>query len=107
MSRTLAGENGILNITLRGPSLTGDVNVMLTPVNGYGLDYLIEAIEKVLQSNADILTDQSLELTVAIARNTRLSPSKYGIWPMRLLRRIGCTCSHLLIGQIISALPCV
>ena len=69
VSRTLDGENGLLNITLRGNSLTSDVNVMLTPANGYGLEHLVNAIEKVLQSNAAILTDHSLELKVAIARS--------------------------------------
>ena len=38
-SKTLAGENSVFNITLRGGSLTTDVNVTLTPENGYSVFY--------------------------------------------------------------------
>ena len=67
-SKTLAGENGVFNITLRGGSLTMDVNVMLTPENGYSVESFLGAIERVLQSNAKIMTDDNLELTVSITR---------------------------------------
>ena len=69
VSKTLAGENGVFNITLRGESLTTDVNAMLNPENGNALEYFIGCIEKVLQSNASLVTDQSLEVTVNIARS--------------------------------------
>ena len=39
---------------------------MLTPENGYSVESFLGAIERVLQSNAKIMTDDNLELTVSI-----------------------------------------
>ena len=43
-----------------------DVNLMLVPENGYSVESFLGAIERVLQSNAKIMTDDNLELTVSI-----------------------------------------
>ena len=55
-------------MTLRGGSLTADVNAMLTPENGYAVEHFLDAIERVLQSNTQIVVDD-LELTVSITRS--------------------------------------
>ncbi|XP_076873809.1 uncharacterized protein LOC143523314 isoform X1 [Brachyhypopomus gauderio] len=66
-SRTLAGDGGVIDITLRGSSLTSDVNAVLSSRDGYSVDQFSDAIERVMQSNNCIKTDDSLVLTVSIA----------------------------------------
>ena len=63
-SKTLAGENCVFNITLRGGSLTTDVNeTESTPENGYAVECFFE---RMLQSNTQIMVDDNLELTLSI-----------------------------------------
>ena len=66
-SRVLAGDGSVINITLRGDSLTSDVNALLSSRDGYNVDRFADAIERVMQSNKHITTDNSLVLTVSIA----------------------------------------
>ena len=61
-SKTLAGENSVFNINLRQGNLTTDVTAMLTPENGYAVEHFLDAIERVLQSNTQIMVDDNLEL---------------------------------------------
>ncbi|XP_066506521.1 uncharacterized protein [Hoplias malabaricus] len=64
--QVLAGDGGVVDITLRGSSLTSDVNTVLSSRDGYSVDRFSDAIERVMQSNNSIKTDESLALTVSI-----------------------------------------
>ncbi|XP_048008700.1 uncharacterized protein LOC125243250 [Megalobrama amblycephala] len=66
-SRLLAGDGGVINITLRGSSLTSDVDALLSPQNNYDPDLFINQLEKILQSNSDVTVDEALDLRVSIA----------------------------------------
>ncbi|MGL5905024.1 MAG: hypothetical protein ACRCZO_20250, partial [Cetobacterium sp.] len=66
-SRLLAGDGGVINITLRGSSLTSDVDALLSPQNNYEPDLFINQLEKILQSNSDVTVDEALDLRVSIA----------------------------------------
>ncbi|KAL7868638.1 hypothetical protein SRHO_G00100220 [Serrasalmus rhombeus] len=66
-SRVLAGDGSVINITLRGGSLTADVNAVLSSRDGYNVDRFADAIERVMQSNKDIPADNSLVVTVSTA----------------------------------------
>ncbi|MGL5117767.1 MAG: hypothetical protein ACRC7H_00950, partial [Plesiomonas shigelloides] len=52
-SRQLAGDGRLINITLRGPSLTSDVNSILSSANNYSVTILEDQIEKIMQSNSN------------------------------------------------------
>ena len=66
-SRVLAGDGGVMDLTLRGDSLTSDVNVALSSRDGCSVDRFSDAIERLMQGNKNIKTDNSLVLTVSIA----------------------------------------
>lgn len=69
-SRLLAGQNGFINISLRGHDLPSDINYVLSPENDYSVESFADEIEKkTLQSNIDIPVDAPLELSVSIVRN--------------------------------------
>ncbi|XP_053481752.1 uncharacterized protein LOC128608210 [Ictalurus furcatus] len=67
-SRLLAGDGGLINITLRGPSLPSDVNAVLSPDNDYDLHIFTQQLENIMQSNSDVRADECLDLYVSIAR---------------------------------------
>ncbi len=67
-SRLLAGCDSLINITLRGPTLTSDVNTLLSAGNDYCVDVFINEFEKITQSNSDVQFDESLNLRISIAR---------------------------------------
>ncbi|KAF4073592.1 hypothetical protein AMELA_G00244950 [Ameiurus melas] len=67
-SRLLAGDGGLINITLRGPSLPSDVNAVLSPDNDYDLHIFTQQLENIMQSNSDVRADECLDLNVSIAR---------------------------------------
>lgn len=68
-SRLLGGDGSLINITLSGPSLTSDVNTLLSASNDYSVDLFISDLEKIMQSNTDIQFDECLNLKVSIARS--------------------------------------
>lgn len=68
-SRLLGGDGSLINITLSGPSLTSDVNTLLSASNDYSVDLFISDLEKIMQSNSDVQFDECLNLKVSIARS--------------------------------------
>ncbi|KAL0149348.1 hypothetical protein M9458_055386 [Cirrhinus mrigala] len=68
-SRLLGGDGSLINITLRGASLTSDVNTLLSHGNDYSVDLFTDQLEKIMQSNSDVQFDESLNLRVSIARS--------------------------------------
>ncbi|XP_059395371.1 uncharacterized protein LOC132127485 [Carassius carassius] len=68
-SRLLGGDGSLINITLSGPSLTSDVNTLLSASNDYSVDLFISNLEKIMQSNTDVQFDECLNLKVSIARS--------------------------------------
>ncbi len=68
-SRLLGGDSSLININLRGASLTSDVNTLLSANNDYSVDLFINDLEKIMQSNSDVQFDKSLNLRVSIARS--------------------------------------
>ncbi len=63
-SRLLGGDSSLININLRGASLTSDVNTLLSANNDYSVDLFINDLEKIMQSNSDVQFDESLNLSV-------------------------------------------
>ncbi len=59
-SRLLGGDSSLININLRGASLTSDVNTLLSANNDYSVDLFINDLEKIMQSNSDVQFDESL-----------------------------------------------
>ncbi|KAL0148364.1 hypothetical protein M9458_056344, partial [Cirrhinus mrigala] len=68
-SRLLGGDGSLINITLRGASLTSDVNTLLSQGNDYSVDLFTDQLEKIMQSNSGVQFDESLNLRVSIARS--------------------------------------
>ncbi|XP_056591324.1 uncharacterized protein LOC130431856 isoform X1 [Triplophysa dalaica] len=68
-SRQLGGEGSFINISLRGPSLKSDVNALLRPGNDDDERHFVDQFESVVQSNAQVMVDDSLQLHVSIARS--------------------------------------
>lgn len=64
-----APRGSVLNVVLRGPSLASDVQAILRSDDAYNADLFLELISRVLQSNDDSLSDDSLDLIVTVARN--------------------------------------
>lgn len=48
----VALQSIVLNVVLRGPCLSSDVQVLLNESNNYSTDLFLEEITQVLQSNA-------------------------------------------------------
>lgn len=70
-STNLAAPDGVLNIVLRGPSLSCDVCAVLNASNSYNAETFLNEIERVMQSNDRLLSDDSLEFVVNAALNKR------------------------------------
>lgn len=63
-----SGHNGVFSFSLRGVSLTSNVNDILSVLDNYSLERFISAIQKVLPSNQLIMIDDTLVLTVSTAQ---------------------------------------
>lgn len=58
----------VLNVVLRGPSLSSDVQAVLNS-DDYNADIFLDEIARVMQSNADTMGDDQRELLVSVAWN--------------------------------------
>ncbi|MGL5597509.1 MAG: hypothetical protein ACRDDA_05195, partial [Aeromonas sp.] len=68
-ARQIAGEGGVISLTLRGASLKTDVNAVLSQGNNYDVNVFTEQIEKMLQSDDRMLSDDTVEISASVAMN--------------------------------------
>ena len=64
-------DGSVLNVVLRGPALTADVQAVLVSGDDYNADVFMDHISQVIQSNDTGLTDDVLELVVTGVHNKR------------------------------------
>lgn len=70
-STNLAAPDGVLNVVLRGPSLSSDVCAVLNAGNDYNAETFLSEIEQVMQSNDRTISDDMLEFVITAALNKR------------------------------------
>ncbi|XP_026139311.1 uncharacterized protein LOC113115834 isoform X1 [Carassius auratus] len=68
-AREFDQNSPVINITLTAPSLQTPVSGILTRGNNYDADGFMDQIEKVLQSNDRLLSDQTVEFEASVAMN--------------------------------------
>ena len=68
-STNIAAPDGVLDIVLRGPSLSSDVCAILNASNSYNAEMFLNTIKQVMQSNDKLLSDESLGFVVTAALN--------------------------------------
>ncbi len=67
-ARRIGGNSSVINLTMNGESLKAPVNVILTPGN-YDVNLFTEQIEKILKSDDQLLSDDSVEFEVDVTMN--------------------------------------
>lgn len=68
-AREFDQNSPVINITLTAPSLQTPVIGILTHGNNYDVDGFMDQIERVLQSNDRLLSDQTVEFEASVAMN--------------------------------------
>ncbi len=68
-ARRIGGDSSVINLTMNSKSLKSSVNAVLTPGNNYDINLFTEQIEKILQSDDQLLSDDSVEIEVDVAMN--------------------------------------
>ncbi|XP_051743101.1 uncharacterized protein LOC127508773 isoform X1 [Ctenopharyngodon idella] len=68
-ARDIGGDASVINMSLTGSSLSSPIQTILTDRNNYDVNLFTDQIERVLQSNEQILTDDAVAVEVDMAMN--------------------------------------
>ncbi len=68
-ARRIGGDSSVINLTMNGESLKAPVNAIITPGNNYKINLFTEQIEKNLQRDDQLLSDDAVEIEVDVPIN--------------------------------------
>nr|DAC81392.1 TPA_asm: PolB-N [Pimephales minnow adintovirus] len=68
-ARDFGGDGAVINLTLSAPTLQSPAGAVLTSGNNYDPNLLFEQIEKILQSNDQLLSDTAVEIEASVVQN--------------------------------------